>query len=318
MYKGTIEQPSAIEAESENGSSRVDESLAFSLGDVPVQLAKQTVVPDSIESQHTPSILGAGGGQNEEQTFYGSSSAGNFLQNVKKLAAQTVHNGRQSHPNHVTTSNRADASLPNGQQLAQPLADYTLPSRRTADRLVTVYWQQMQPIYPFLDELSFQATYETLWTGNSSVINERSFLCSLFAIFAIATQLSGPTIVGERERSAARFATQAKQFWNALDTPSLSLIESYLLLSLYYQSTHEAHTCWLLVGLATRTAQSLGLHHPETSAQVLEEGARERMRRLWYGCVLMDRTLSMTYGRPYVRLMGGKVLQDSVTHRAVL
>ncbi len=176
MYKGTIEQPSAIEAESENGSSRVDESLAFSLGDVPVQLAKQTVVPDSIESQHTPSILGAGGGQNEEQTFYGSSSAGNFLQNVKKLAAQTVHNGRQSHPNHVTTSNRADASLPNGQQLAQPLADYTLPSRRTADRLVTVYWQQMQPIYPFLDELSFQATYETLWTGNSSVINERSFL----------------------------------------------------------------------------------------------------------------------------------------------
>lgn len=43
------------------------------------------------------------------------------------------------------------------------------------------------------------------------------------------------------------------------------------------------------MGAAVRTAQSLGLHLPETSAEVEDERERELWRRVWYGCVLMDR-----------------------------
>jgi hypothetical protein len=59
----------------------------------------------------------------------------------------------------------------------------------------------------------------------------------------------------------------------------------------------QFHQCWMVIGLAVRTAQSLGLHLPETSAQISSPRRQQMTRRFWYGCVLMDTTL-MTYGRP--------------------
>ena len=69
---------------------------------------------------------------------------------------------------------------------------------------------------------------------------------------------------------------------------SVELVQYLLLTSQYLQSTNHPHQTWMVVGSAIRTAQSVGLHLVETSAaQELED--RELLRRIWYGCVLMDR-----------------------------
>ncbi|RSL90031.1 hypothetical protein CEP51_000891 [Fusarium floridanum] len=54
----------------------------------------------------------------------------------------------------------------------------------------------------------------------------------------------------------------------------------------------------MVVGSAIRMAQGLGLHLPETSADRSDPGERELLRRIWYGCILMDRMVSVTHGRP--------------------
>jgi hypothetical protein len=45
----------------------------------------------------------------------------------------------------------------------------------------------------------------------------------------------------------------------------------------------------MIGGLATRFAESLELHLPETSANAPSVGQRESLRRVWHGCILLDR-----------------------------
>jgi hypothetical protein len=248
--------------------------------------------------QNTPSMLGASSGNIPDSAFYGPSSAGSFMENVRRLVETSMGGDQESRItardqiNHVQPLSKLRINILSNEK------DYILPSRRAADRLLLAYWEHMHVLYPFLDQAEFQETYESVWSGCISIPNEGLFLCSLNATFAIGTQLVGSDIFGEREKAADEFATRARASWTVLDPPSLLMVQSYLLLSLYYQSTHESHACWLLVGLAIRTALSLGLHHPETSAKVSEPKSQELIRRVWYGCVLMDRVVTMTYGRP--------------------
>lgn len=71
-----------------------------------------------------------------------------------------------------------------------------------------------------------------------------------------------------------------------------------LIFGQYLQSSNNPHQCWMVIELAVRTVQSLGLHLPETSTQIRSASRQRLARRVWYGCVLMDTILSMTYGRP--------------------
>ncbi|KAI1045989.1 hypothetical protein LB505_013872 [Fusarium chuoi] len=75
---------------------------------------------------------------------------------------------------------------------------------------------------------------------------------------------------------------------------SLELVQCLLVTSQYLQSTYNPHQTWMVIGSAIRMAQGLGLHLPETSANRPDPGERELLRRIWYGCVLMDRILQKT------------------------
>lgn len=221
------------------------------------------------------------------------------MQNVRRFARQS--SVRDAELDIDTVAQTEPASTPVTAKAHSRInrIDYSLPSRKAADRLLSAYWQHFHILYPFLDQSGFQRYYENIWTGTvGSATDERLFMASLNAIFALATQLVGSTTYGERQAVAEVFADRARECCDVLETPSIPLVQSYLLLASYYQSTQEPHACWTLVGLALRTAMSMGLHHPETSSEMLDASARELMRRVWYGCVLLDRVLSMTYGRP--------------------
>ncbi|KAF7882706.1 uncharacterized protein EAF02_006069 [Botrytis sinoallii] len=96
---------------------------------------------------------------------------------------------------------------------------------------------------------------------------------------------------------AAIFCRRAQGFLDIQEC-SVRLVQSYLLLALYFQSMGESRMCWLYVGNAIRTAQMLELHLPETSERIAKSQARNSLRKAWHSCVLMDREVSMLYGRP--------------------
>ena len=84
--------------------------------------------------------------------------------------------------------------------------DYVLPSRRMADSLMSVYWRQVHPLYPFLDPEIFPRTYESVWTGLSPTLDERILMCTLNTVFALAPQHQ----VRHESNTSPNFANQGE------------------------------------------------------------------------------------------------------------
>lgn len=197
-------------------------------------------------------------------------------------------------------------------------ASLVLPRRREADRLIDLYWRYVDPLYPFLDRQTWVPSYEALFAGDvgdspsDSSVDDRVFVSTLNVIFALSTQLSEgfpsqqqldssqqQQLAKQRERQCQIYFSRAQTTLQSCmwETGTLETVQFLLLASQYLQSTNNPHQTWMVVGSTIRTAQSLGLHLPETAMDI-QDHQRELRRRLWHGCVLMDRMVSVTHGRP--------------------
>ena len=56
----------------------------------------------------------------------------------------------------------------------------------------------------------------------------------------------------------------------------------------YLQGTQKSIQAWTVHGLAVKAAFQLGLHSSEASRK-LPPREREIRKRIWYGCVVLDR-----------------------------
>lgn len=223
------------------------------------------------------------------------------MQNVKKMVLQRTGSIQQTNQPPFGQIISPQTLPTSGHNTTRPKpVDYVLPTRRRADSLVSTYWRHVYVLYPYLDKLEIQGDYERLWKSedNGSVTDERSFMCLLNAMFALASQFDEISPMEERPRSGHIFYTRARELLDTVDSGTIRSVQSFLILGQYFQSSNEPHSCWVFVGLAVRTAQSLGLNWPETSEQCTDVKTRELLRKVWHGCVLMDRIVSMTYGRP--------------------
>ena len=77
----------------------------------------------------------------------------------------------------------------------------------------------------------------------------------------------------------------------------MPLVQYLLLTAQYLQGTQRSVETWTIHGLAVKGAFQLGLHSPVGSSR-FSPLDQEFRKRTWYGCVVLDRTLSMTFGRP--------------------
>ncbi|GLA09489.1 hypothetical protein AnigIFM60653_011818 [Aspergillus niger] len=245
-------------------------------------------------------MMGAVEDERPTQGFFGSSSAASFIRQIK-----TVIDKKVSSPNrHTSDSILGVGPPPSLMSTKKPrpptVPNYVLPPRKTADSLMEVYWEFVFPLYPLVDSLQLRREYERIWTGEALQSDENMLMCTVNVIFALACQLADFIPPEEREASADAFFTRAKDLlqFNLWNTGSAALIQCLLLMAQYLQSTDSAHQCWIVTGLAIRNAQGLGLHLPQTIARLHNPQEQQLARKIWHGCVLMDRVISMTFGRP--------------------
>lgn len=229
--------------------------------------------------------------------FFGGSSAGNFVSQIRKAVQRQMGNGNAPEPS-ARSEEQAWPSNTAKSNTTVETPDYVLPPRRKADQLMEIYWQTVHPFYPFLDKQETTHKYESLWTGKTNDGEDALFLCILNTIFALSCLLNEAVDPGDRQTSAHVFFCRCKELLDPWRLASLQTIQLYLMLGYYLQSTHEPHKCWLIIGSAIRTAQSLGLHLAETSLRIKSPRKREMFRKIWHGCVLMDSIVAMTFGRP--------------------
>lgn len=172
--------------------------------------------------------------------------------------------------------------------------DGLLPPRRHADRLMDIYWRCLHPLEPVLDRERFSCSYEALYAGSDLAVDERVFISTVNTVLALATQRQESAQPAEQRNEAAKaFFHRA---WALLrpeaavwEPGSLELVQCMLLMCRFTQCTDNQLTTWMLMGSAVRTAQSLGLHLPDTSVAGAPSRDAWWRRRIWLHCAYMDR-----------------------------
>ncbi|KAF5009242.1 hypothetical protein FDECE_4535 [Fusarium decemcellulare] len=232
--------------------------------------------------------------------FFGISSAGSFTAQIKKAIDIRLGKSTAGPPNNVPAPSRSLLGVTGSGAMPAPELSYVLPPRRQADHLMELYWFYVDPLYPFLDKKRWTHAYNAIFAGTTVELNERIFIATLNIIFALSTQLLEAQSLEQREQSSEAYFQRAQDLlpMSPWESGSLELVQCLLVTSQYLQSTYSPHQTWMVVGSAIRMAQGLGLHLPETSADRADHEERDLLRRIWYGCILMDRMVSVTHGRP--------------------
>lgn len=225
----------------------------------------------------------------------GSPVSRGFMQEVEKVVTEKLGGAAQPASSVLGRSHDYPSSLGSSHGSSRKDLGYILPPREQADSLLSSYWNYVHVLYPILNKSQIEEDYDELWNSGNSTTEKRSFLCLLNSIFAISSrQVRSAT--PDYEHLAATFCLRARELLD-IEACSIRSVQSYLLLALYFQSTDESRMSWVFVGRAIHTAQVLELHLFETSEREFESRTRDVLRKVWHGCVLMDREVSMLYGR---------------------
>ncbi|KIH93562.1 hypothetical protein SPBR_04074 [Sporothrix brasiliensis 5110] len=173
-----------------------------------------------------------------------------------------------------------------------PVNIYALPSEARTWRLIREYFQKTGRLLPYVHEATFCATYFALKTSNFTSAR-RTWLGLLNIILAMATTLHVDTSVSAERRIAESDVYYQRA--NALCDDKEA--RRNMSLELYLQGTQKSVQAWTVHGLAITTALQLGLQSPKMN-RAFPPLECEIRKRVWFGCILLDRTLSMTFGRP--------------------
>jgi hypothetical protein len=194
-------------------------------------------------------------------------------------------------------------SLPPGSQVTN-----LLPDQRTARVLVEAFFINTHGLLLIFEHQKFIEELERCYSDPLSC--EPSWLCLLNLVFAIgltmATPLSGSTeyLIIEKLRSEHRdraeaFYLNAKSLNDPmnLEDQDFRSVQALLLMSVYMLAKSKRNTAFALVGMASRSAQALGLHREET---MVIYGPQEQQARknLWRSLFVVDRLLACSLGRP--------------------
>lgn len=236
--------------------------------------------------------------------YVGDSATLSFLQLLRMM----VENAAGSSP---FTNDPRRHKIVEGQLSLPAGARHThlLPDQTTARVLVEAFFINTHGLVQIFEHHRFMDEVERCYSDPLST--EPSWLCLLNLVFAIgltmATPLSGSTeaLVIEKLRSehldrAEVFYLNAKALsdpMNGLEDQDFWSVQALLLMSVYMLAKSKRNTAFALVGMATRSAQALGLHREETMVIFGPEEQQAR-RNLWRSLFVVDRLLSCSLGRP--------------------
>ncbi|PKY05678.1 putative Zn(II)2Cys6 transcription factor [Aspergillus campestris IBT 28561] len=249
----------------------------------------------------------------DEEEYFGASSNVAFLRFIHAVgdpvnAVDNLPLSSIAVPTEVGQSNddRFDAFLrrPSGisslteSQGRVRVEPFALPPQTEADALLHLFFTTVNLMIPCIYEVSFRDTYRKLQIDGVLSVR-RSWLATLNVVFALATNVmtaTSPNI--ERAARASMYFERAMELVKSdiLGRLSLEMVQLFLLMEAYLEGTTSSSLAWTLHGLAVKGAYQLGLHVMDSKS--ISQTDREVRRRSWYWCVMNDRFLSVTYGRP--------------------
>jgi hypothetical protein len=260
-----------------------------------ITVTRYTGEDEAGQSNASPAVHSGG-----PDGFFGRSSTFAFISEVSPHA-QSEHDLHNQSMQYLVQSLPAGAqSLPGStRDSAQRDSRHMLPDRTLANNLVDAYFERVHPLYPFVHEGTFRSEYERIWGNPNNSNMPPSWYALLNMIFASGCEFCDVIPETELMQTVAPFVARSREIIisHAFKNRGLELVQALLLMCHYLQGTMELNECWTLAGLMFRSAVTSGLHlSPERlSLSIVEKEVR---KRVWWGCFILDRTLSWKFGRP--------------------
>lgn len=220
--------------------------------------------------------------------------------------------------NHATVPPSTDQSVPQ------------LPEPAEQEHLLDLYFTYVHPSFPIIHKEAFFNAFKTAHIGGDSPQSTTSSDASsthprpfnsrprpistllLLAMFAIAARYSSSSVPPPPPDGSMMwpagddFFDQAKVILDRSYASSRSSTCQALLLMGYREIGIGAMAqAWTYIGMAVRMAQDLGMHRSADGWARVGLGGRlfndwelHQRKRIWYGCVIMDKYVSTYIGRP--------------------
>ncbi|KAI9305582.1 fungal-specific transcription factor domain-containing protein [Cunninghamella echinulata] len=212
--------------------------------------------------------------------YLGRSSGFYLLQ-----GSRTYHDGAF----HLSGYGHKTASTSSKPDHLDPLA---LPPSDLSEHLIDLYFKHFYPLLPLFYKRQLIPLGEPKETISPLLLN---------AIYAVASRFSTDVRVRSDPKSQDTagdvFFERAKCLLDDYyDVPRISTVQALLLLSSHQQGAMKSARAWLYCGLAFRMALDLGLHRNSEHWNITPE-ERERRKRVFWCCFIVDRLTTAIYGR---------------------
>ncbi|KAI8632439.1 putative transcriptional regulatory protein [Xylariaceae sp. FL1651] len=183
------------------------------------------------------------------------------------------------------------------------ISSMVVPLKAAADDLVDCYERLVYPLFPVLHMPTFRENYERLWDAKrpgrlENQAAEATFHAALNIVFALGSINNSKIEPYLKLKTADSFYRRARRIMplDALDSPSLGVVQYLLLATTYLNFTKYSHRCYNTLAVAIRVSQTLGLNMDVESSSN-NQLKREMSRRVWYMCLTLERLISSIFGR---------------------
>ncbi|OQV09904.1 Fungal specific transcription factor domain-containing protein [Cladophialophora immunda] len=175
----------------------------------------------------------------------------------------------------------------------------TIPDTEIRDQLLRCF---VLYVYPYMPIIDLQDLFDALDNQKTSKISLTLFQAIMFAGSAYV-DLGLLVRAGHENRRAARaeYYRKFKMLYDFdWDTDRVVLIQSLLFATHWYVSENDHKDPWHWLGICISTATSIGLHQIITYNEqgFMTPKARRLWRRIWWLCIMRDRTIAVTMRRP--------------------
>ncbi|TPX24108.1 hypothetical protein DIZ76_013451 [Coccidioides immitis] len=239
-----------------------------------------------------------------ERVYIGGAASLSFLQFIRETVVQYTG------PSGFTHNPKVDSMLENASaatDIQSHNEDDTTFDEKVA--LLRIYRLATAGIIDVLSASEAMQLLEEIANSEASVHSSRMAVADL--ILAIGAQCpKASTAVSQKEKF---FFTrgQKRAFAGMLEDPNLELVWAFLLMAFYMLGACRRNAGFMYLGVATRAAVALGLHH-EDSYACLTPVDRQRRLKTWMSLCVLDLLVSSILGRPSATLSLRSELGDGL------
>ncbi|KAE8383045.1 hypothetical protein BDV26DRAFT_277514 [Aspergillus bertholletiae] len=220
--------------------------------------------------------------------YVGDSASLSFLQSVRRIVSSSI--GRCDFTEDNSRHSMLEAFQSSSTTQTGPLVPP--PSNEEAQRLARQYVLATSPLLNLFDLDEF---YPRLANWIENPTGDEDTVSSIFyLVVAIGAQVSDTN-----HTLAEKYFISGRQlaFSAFTETPSISTIQSYVLISMYMLGACRRNGAFMNLGIALRAAYAVGIHRKDANTLFCTRERRAR-ERVWKSLRMMDLFLSASLGRP--------------------